>query len=452
MSAPARRPRQRPARPGVLAQARTALHQWLERPLTSLHLVLAVFGLLTALGLVMVLSASAVSAYAAGGSSYGVFFRQSVFAMIGLVLFWIGLRVPPRHLRAASPWLLAGCLVLLVLVLVPGLGADGQRLAQLVPRRGALAAALGAHEDRAGAVGRARPRPPPPAPADLARGAAAVAAGRAAGARARARPARPRHDDLAHDHRLRPAVVRVRAAGADGVHRLERRRGLGGARRRRHLPAEPDHRVPQPGHGRPARPGLPGAPGAVLARRRRPVRRGPRAGAGEVGLPAQRRQRLHLRDHRRGAGVRRGGRGDRPVRHARLRRAADRRAQRRPVDPRRRRRRSPSGWWRRPASTSATSSGCCRSPASRCPWCPRAARRWRSRCSSGGLLANFARHEPEAAAALRAHGQGRLARALRLPEPSLPRAAATDRPARRDRTPGEGAGERAPGRPRTMGA
>jgi cell division protein FtsW len=48
---------------------------------------------------------------------------------------------------------------------------------------------------------------------------------------------------------------------------------------------------------------------------------------------------------------------------------------------------------------------------------------------SGGLLANFARHEPEAAAALRAHGQGRLARALQLPEPSMPRAAATDRAA-----------------------
>ena len=100
-----------------------ALQQWLSRPLTSLHLVLAVFGLLTALGLVMVLSASSVNAYAAGGSSYGVFFRQFAFALVGAVLFWIGVRVPPRRWRAASPWLLAGCLVLLVLVLVPGLGA-----------------------------------------------------------------------------------------------------------------------------------------------------------------------------------------------------------------------------------------------------------------------------------------------------------------------------------------
>ncbi|WP_245561628.1 putative lipid II flippase FtsW [Actinomycetospora chiangmaiensis] len=101
-----------------------ALSAWLGRPLTSLHLVLAVFGLLTALGLVMVLSASSVNAYAAGGSSYGVFFRQLAFAVLGAGLFWVGLRVPPRRWRAASPWLLAGCLVLLALVLVPGLGAQ----------------------------------------------------------------------------------------------------------------------------------------------------------------------------------------------------------------------------------------------------------------------------------------------------------------------------------------
>jgi cell division protein FtsW len=34
-----------------------------------------------------------------------------------------------------------------------------------------------------------------------------------------------------------------------------------------------------------------------------------------------------------------------------------------------------------------------------------------------GMVANAARHEPEAIAALRHHGQGRLARLLRLPPP-----------------------------------
>ncbi|MDL5156886.1 putative lipid II flippase FtsW [Actinomycetospora termitidis] len=119
--------RERPARGQAPPHVRAlggALHQWLGRPLTSLHLVLAVFGLLTALGLVMVLSASSVNAYASGGSSYGVFVRQAAFAVLGAGLFWLGLRVPPRRWRAASPWLLGVCLLLLALVLVPGLGAE----------------------------------------------------------------------------------------------------------------------------------------------------------------------------------------------------------------------------------------------------------------------------------------------------------------------------------------
>jgi cell division protein FtsW len=45
------------------AKARAALTAWLARPLTSLHIVLGVFGLLTLLGLVMVLSASSVESF-----------------------------------------------------------------------------------------------------------------------------------------------------------------------------------------------------------------------------------------------------------------------------------------------------------------------------------------------------------------------------------------------------
>jgi cell division protein FtsW len=62
----------------------------------------------------------------------------------------------------------------------------------------------------------------------------------------------------------------------------------------------------------------------------------------------------------------------------------------------------------------------------------------------GGLLANAARHEPEAIAALRTHGQGRVARllGLRLPEPyrspgarAAPRAAAPSPRTPRDARP-----------------
>ncbi|GEL20788.1 putative lipid II flippase FtsW [Pseudonocardia asaccharolytica] len=122
--APATR-RTRPPAAGwraALGRAGAALAQWLRRPLTSLHLILGVFGLLTLFGLVMVLSASSVEAIAAGESSYSVFARQLLFCVIGLVLFWAGLRISPKRLRALSPAALVVCVGLLVAVLVPGIG------------------------------------------------------------------------------------------------------------------------------------------------------------------------------------------------------------------------------------------------------------------------------------------------------------------------------------------
>ena len=114
------------ASPGAAALRRAvaAFSAWLRRPLTSLHLVLGVFGLLTLFGLVMVLSASSVVSYTADGSSYSVFVKQLMFCVVGLVLFWAGLRISPQRLRAlAAPMLLVG-IVALVAVLVPGLGRE----------------------------------------------------------------------------------------------------------------------------------------------------------------------------------------------------------------------------------------------------------------------------------------------------------------------------------------
>ena len=120
-STPAK-PSKPPAAPGSVGKARAVLTAWLARPLTSLHLILGVFGLLTLFGLVMVLSASAVESYTLDGSSYSVFVRQALFCLVGLVFFWLGLRFQPRMLRLGSGVLLVGTLVLLVAVLVPGIG------------------------------------------------------------------------------------------------------------------------------------------------------------------------------------------------------------------------------------------------------------------------------------------------------------------------------------------
>lgn len=115
---PSRGTKQRPSR---LAGMRSALTAWLGRPLASFHLVLAVCALLTVLGLVMVLSASSVISLNGGpGSSvYTVFRRQLIYVLTGLVLFWIALRVPLRRIRAWSPVALGVSVLMLILVLTP---------------------------------------------------------------------------------------------------------------------------------------------------------------------------------------------------------------------------------------------------------------------------------------------------------------------------------------------
>jgi cell division protein FtsW len=99
---------------------RIALTAWLGRPLASFHLVLAILGLLTVLGLTMVLSASpVVSAKTPGSTVYSVFIKQALFVAGGSVLFWLGLRIPLRVIRAFSPYAMLGTVLALMLVLTP---------------------------------------------------------------------------------------------------------------------------------------------------------------------------------------------------------------------------------------------------------------------------------------------------------------------------------------------
>ncbi|GAA2355897.1 putative lipid II flippase FtsW [Saccharopolyspora halophila] len=117
-SAAARRPRKRAAM-GLFSP----LTAWLTRPLASFHLLLAVCGLLTVFGLVMVLSASSVDSFNEDGSSYTVFVKQVLYVLGGLGLFYMGLRVPVRVIRWLSFPLLCACLLMLALVLTP-LGSE----------------------------------------------------------------------------------------------------------------------------------------------------------------------------------------------------------------------------------------------------------------------------------------------------------------------------------------
>ena len=81
-------------------------------------LVLSVIGL-TTMGLVMVLSASSVSSFAANGSSFTYFNRQLLHAVAGSLLALGASRLPYRVWRRAWAPLALGTLVLLVLVLTP---------------------------------------------------------------------------------------------------------------------------------------------------------------------------------------------------------------------------------------------------------------------------------------------------------------------------------------------
>ncbi|BBZ04033.1 putative lipid II flippase FtsW [Mycolicibacterium chitae] len=102
---------------------------WLNKPMTSFHLIIAVAALLATLGLIMVLSASGVHSYDADGSPWTIFAKQVLWTVIGLVGFYIALRMPVAMIRRLAFPGFALSILLLVLVLIPGIGteANGSR-------------------------------------------------------------------------------------------------------------------------------------------------------------------------------------------------------------------------------------------------------------------------------------------------------------------------------------
>lgn len=96
-----------------------SLRDTLEKPLTSYYLVLAVSALLIGFGMVMVLSASSVTSYQNSGSSYAIAARQAGFLAAALVLGLIAWRMPLRVLRWFVYPLLLLAFVLLLLTFTP---------------------------------------------------------------------------------------------------------------------------------------------------------------------------------------------------------------------------------------------------------------------------------------------------------------------------------------------
>jgi cell division protein FtsW len=119
-------------RPDIAPTAARNLRAWLQavldRPLTSYHLALGSSSMLIALGLMMVLSASSVSAYVSFGDAYYYVKRQSVFGVVGVVGAFLLTRLSHGMLRILS-WVGVGlAAVLLILTYTPlGVESGGNR-------------------------------------------------------------------------------------------------------------------------------------------------------------------------------------------------------------------------------------------------------------------------------------------------------------------------------------
>jgi cell division protein FtsW len=95
---------------------------WLDGPMTSSHLVLGSAGLLLAIGLVMVFSASSIEAALDDQSAWAPGIQQVVWACLGIAAMLVAIRLPIGLIRRWSPIALVVVAVMLLLVLIPGIG------------------------------------------------------------------------------------------------------------------------------------------------------------------------------------------------------------------------------------------------------------------------------------------------------------------------------------------
>ena len=115
-------------RPKGARSVRVWLQAVLDRPLTSYHLVLGSASILLALGLMMVLSASSVSAYLNFDDAYYYVKRQAVFLVLGVIGAVVLARLSHRVLRVLGWFGVALAAVLLILTYTSlGFASGGNR-------------------------------------------------------------------------------------------------------------------------------------------------------------------------------------------------------------------------------------------------------------------------------------------------------------------------------------
>ncbi|MER6265731.1 putative lipid II flippase FtsW [Streptomyces sp900105755] len=112
----------RASRDNPLRRFYTRAHRAWDRPLTAYYLILGGSLLIIVLGLVMVYSASQITALQMSLPGSFFFRKQFLAACIGGVLLFVASRMPVKLHRALAYPILAGAVFLMALVQVPGIG------------------------------------------------------------------------------------------------------------------------------------------------------------------------------------------------------------------------------------------------------------------------------------------------------------------------------------------
>ncbi|MDO5075931.1 FtsW/RodA/SpoVE family cell cycle protein [Corynebacterium sp.] len=92
------------------------------RPLTDYVVITIVVGALTGLGLIMVTSSSMTWSVLDGDTAWGAAGKQAAMVVVGVFAYWSALRMRPAAMKRWAGALLVLAFLLLILVLIPGIG------------------------------------------------------------------------------------------------------------------------------------------------------------------------------------------------------------------------------------------------------------------------------------------------------------------------------------------
>jgi cell division protein FtsW len=102
---------------------RDAGARFVDRPFASVQLLLLAAAGLLGFGLLMAVSTTIAASHdSSGGSIWSQMIKEGEFVALGLPLFWLAVRLPPRAYRVLAYPALTIAVVSLVAVLIPGIG------------------------------------------------------------------------------------------------------------------------------------------------------------------------------------------------------------------------------------------------------------------------------------------------------------------------------------------